>query len=94
METSASGIIRHVRTNSSNSGGKRRVDSGTGGSFEVGGTGIGGGGGTMIDAGEVDVGLDGCLGFIINSAYQEGVFIGGWSFGGVRVEPVFGGDHV
>ncbi|KAE8862520.1 hypothetical protein PTNB29_05082 [Pyrenophora teres f. teres] len=40
----------------------------------------------------VDVGLDGALGFIVSKKFEEGVFVGGWSFGGVRLEPVFGGD--
>ncbi|KAF2640214.1 FabD/lysophospholipase-like protein [Massarina eburnea CBS 473.64] len=39
---------------------------------------------------EVNVGLDGALGFIVSKRYEEGVFIDGWSFGGVRLEPVFG----
>ncbi|KAF2727002.1 FabD/lysophospholipase-like protein [Polyplosphaeria fusca] len=39
---------------------------------------------------EVNVGLDGALGFIISKRWQEDVFIDGWSFGGVRLEPVFG----
>lgn len=39
---------------------------------------------------EVNVGLDGALGFIISKKYEEDTFIDGWSFGGVRLEPVFG----
>ncbi|KAH7081680.1 acyl transferase/acyl hydrolase/lysophospholipase [Paraphoma chrysanthemicola] len=40
---------------------------------------------------EVSVGLDGALGFILNSKFREGRYMDGWSFGGVRLEPVFGG---
>ncbi|KAF1963374.1 FabD/lysophospholipase-like protein [Byssothecium circinans] len=45
---------------------------------------------------EVKVGLDGALGFIVSKRYEENVFVDGWSFGGVRLEPVFGqaGDGV
>ncbi|KAF2195377.1 FabD/lysophospholipase-like protein [Zopfia rhizophila CBS 207.26] len=39
---------------------------------------------------EVNVGLDGALGFVISKKYEEDTFIDGWSFGGVRLEPVFG----
>jgi predicted acylesterase/phospholipase RssA len=39
---------------------------------------------------EVDVGLDGALGFVVSRKFQEDVFVDGWSFGGVRLEPVFG----
>ncbi|KZF21426.1 FabD/lysophospholipase-like protein [Xylona heveae TC161] len=39
---------------------------------------------------EVEVGLDGVLGIIINKRFEEGVFVGGWSFGGVRLIPNFG----
>lgn len=39
---------------------------------------------------EVNVGLDGALGFIVSTKYEEDVFIDGFSFGGVRLEPVFG----
>ncbi|RAR06355.1 FabD/lysophospholipase-like protein [Stemphylium lycopersici] len=39
---------------------------------------------------EVSVGLDGALGFIISKRFEKGVFVDGWSFGGVRLEPVFG----
>ncbi|KAF2007927.1 FabD/lysophospholipase-like protein [Amniculicola lignicola CBS 123094] len=39
---------------------------------------------------EVSVGLDGALGFIVSKKYKEDMFIDGWSFGGVRLEPVFG----
>jgi predicted acylesterase/phospholipase RssA len=43
---------------------------------------------------EVNVGLDGALGFVISRKYEEDVFVDGWSFGGVRLEPVFGrGDE-
>ncbi|KAF2661847.1 FabD/lysophospholipase-like protein [Lophiostoma macrostomum CBS 122681] len=38
---------------------------------------------------EISVGLDGALGFIISKRYEEGEFVDGWSFGGVRLEPVF-----
>lgn len=38
----------------------------------------------------VTVGLDGVLGFVINKKFIEGEFVGGWSFGGVRLEPIFG----
>jgi predicted acylesterase/phospholipase RssA len=37
---------------------------------------------------EVNVGLDGALGFVISKKFREGEFIGGWSFGGVRMDPV------
>ncbi|CBY02050.1 hypothetical protein LEMA_P008370.1 [Plenodomus lingam JN3] len=37
----------------------------------------------------VPVGLDGALGFIVSKKFKEGVFVDGWSFGGVRLEPVF-----
>ena len=39
---------------------------------------------------EVNVGLDGALGFIVSRKYEEDVIVDGWSFGGVRLEPVFG----
>lgn len=39
---------------------------------------------------ETSVGLDGALGFIVSKKFKEGVFVDGWSFGGVRLEPVFG----
>jgi predicted acylesterase/phospholipase RssA len=39
---------------------------------------------------EVNVGLDGALGFVISKKFEEDVFVDGWSFGGVRLEPVFG----
>ena len=39
---------------------------------------------------EVDVGLDGALGFILSKRFKKGVWVDGWSFGGVRLEPVFG----
>ncbi|KAF2687958.1 FabD/lysophospholipase-like protein [Lentithecium fluviatile CBS 122367] len=39
---------------------------------------------------EVNVGLDGALGFVVSRKYEEDVFVDGWSFGGVRLEPVFG----
>ncbi|KAF2012074.1 FabD/lysophospholipase-like protein [Aaosphaeria arxii CBS 175.79] len=38
---------------------------------------------------EVNVGLAGALGFIISKKYEEGVFVDGWTFGGVRLEPIF-----
>jgi hypothetical protein len=37
---------------------------------------------------EIEVGLDGELGFVISKKFEEGVFVGGWHFGGVRVIPV------
>ncbi|KAF2711519.1 FabD/lysophospholipase-like protein [Pleomassaria siparia CBS 279.74] len=39
---------------------------------------------------EVNVGLDGALGFMISKRFEDGVVVDGWSFGGVRLEPVFG----
>jgi hypothetical protein len=42
---------------------------------------------------EVSVGLDGALGFIVSKKFKEGVYVDGWSFGGVRLEPVFGGQE-
>lgn len=39
---------------------------------------------------EVEVGLDGALGFVVSKKFKEGVFVDGWSFGGVRLEPVLG----
>ncbi|CAI6335197.1 unnamed protein product [Periconia digitata] len=39
---------------------------------------------------EINVGLDGALGFVISKKFEEDVFVDGWSFGGVRLEPVFG----
>ena len=41
---------------------------------------------------EVSVGLDGALGFIVNRKY-DGERTDGWSFGGVRLEPVFGSSR-
>ncbi|KAF2478076.1 FabD/lysophospholipase-like protein [Lindgomyces ingoldianus] len=41
---------------------------------------------------EVSVGLDGALGFVVSKRFEEGVFLDGWSFGGVRLEPVFGNE--
>lgn len=41
---------------------------------------------------DVNVGLDGALGFIISKKFKEGVWVDGWSFGGVRLVPVFGGN--
>lgn len=38
---------------------------------------------------EVSVGLDGALGFIISSKFEEGTIVDGWTFGGVTLEPVF-----
>lgn len=40
---------------------------------------------------EINVGLDGTLGFVVSRKFEEGVVVDGWSFGGVRLEPVFGG---
>jgi predicted acylesterase/phospholipase RssA len=37
---------------------------------------------------DVKVGLDGELGFIISKRFEEGVVVDGFSFGGVRLEPV------
>ncbi|KAL1595028.1 hypothetical protein SLS60_009713 [Paraconiothyrium brasiliense] len=44
---------------------------------------------------EVSVGLDGALGFIVSRKFEEGVIVDGWTFGGVRLEPVLGkpGDN-
>ena len=39
---------------------------------------------------DINVGLDGALGFIMSKRFEEGVFVDGWSFGGLRLEPVFG----
>jgi hypothetical protein len=39
---------------------------------------------------EVNVGLDGALGFVVSRRYKEGVVLDGWSFGGVTLEPIFG----
>jgi predicted acylesterase/phospholipase RssA len=39
---------------------------------------------------DINVGLDGALGFIVSRKFQEGVAVDGWTFGGVRLEPVFG----
>ncbi|KAF1916087.1 patatin-like phospholipase-domain-containing protein [Ampelomyces quisqualis] len=41
---------------------------------------------------EVNVGLDGALGFIVSKKFREGHWVDGWSFGGVRLEPVFAGS--
>ncbi|KAL1632100.1 hypothetical protein SLS56_003989 [Neofusicoccum ribis] len=38
---------------------------------------------------EVEVGLDGALGLLVTKKFEDGVAVGGWSFGGVRLEPVF-----
>ncbi|KAK0660303.1 Patatin-like protein 5 [Lasiodiplodia hormozganensis] len=38
---------------------------------------------------EAEVGLDGALGLMVTKKFEEGVVVGGWSFGGVRLEPVF-----
>jgi hypothetical protein len=38
---------------------------------------------------EVDVDLSGTLGIIISKRFEEGVFVGGWAYGGVIIEPVF-----
>jgi hypothetical protein len=43
---------------------------------------------------DVYVGLDGELGFIVSKRYEEDVFIDGFSFGGVRLEPVFGTSNL
>jgi hypothetical protein len=40
---------------------------------------------------EVEVGLDGELGFVISKKFEKGVSVGGWHFGGVKVIPHF--DH-
>jgi|TARA_R110002003_G_scaffold104_34_gene8499 hypothetical protein len=39
---------------------------------------------------EVSVGLDGALGFIVSKKFRSNEWVDGWSFGGVRLEPVFG----
>lgn len=39
---------------------------------------------------DVNVGLDGALGFVVSKKFREGQVVDGWSFGGVRLEPVFG----
>jgi hypothetical protein len=39
---------------------------------------------------EVNVGLDGALGFVVNKRFEEDVVVDGWSFGGVTLEPIFG----
>lgn len=39
---------------------------------------------------EVSVGLDGALGFVISKRFEENVWVDGWSFGGVRLEPILG----
>jgi predicted acylesterase/phospholipase RssA len=41
---------------------------------------------------EVDVGLDGTLGIVISKKFEEGVFVGGWAFGGCVIEPIFSVD--
>lgn len=38
---------------------------------------------------DVEVGLDGVLGFVISKIYREGEHVNGWHFGGVRMTPVF-----
>ena len=38
---------------------------------------------------DVNVGVDGALGFIVNRRFDEDS-VSGWSFGGVRLEPVYG----
>lgn len=38
---------------------------------------------------EVSVGLDGALGFVVSKRFEKDVWVDGWSFGGVRLEPVF-----
>ncbi|USP75150.1 hypothetical protein yc1106_02424 [Curvularia clavata] len=39
---------------------------------------------------EVSVGLDGALGFLVSKRYEKETAVDGWSFGGVRLEPMFG----
>ncbi|KAH5254819.1 hypothetical protein HBI70_191230 [Parastagonospora nodorum] len=39
---------------------------------------------------EVCVGLDGALGFIVSKKFRKGEVVDGWSFGGVKLEPIFG----
>jgi hypothetical protein len=39
---------------------------------------------------EVNVGLDGALGFVVSKRFKEDVVVDGWSFGGVTLEPIFG----
>ncbi|KAF2115584.1 acyl transferase/acyl hydrolase/lysophospholipase [Lophiotrema nucula] len=41
---------------------------------------------------EVKVGLDGVSGFVVSKSWKEDEFIDGWSFKGVRMEPMFGGQ--
>ncbi|KAF2147300.1 uncharacterized protein K452DRAFT_293746 [Aplosporella prunicola CBS 121167] len=41
----------------------------------------------------VEVDLEGALGFMINTKWEEDFVLGGWSFGGVRLEPVFEDPH-
>jgi hypothetical protein len=36
---------------------------------------------------EVEVGLDGELGFVISKKFDRALFVGGWHFGGVKVSP-------
>ncbi|EOA84786.1 uncharacterized protein SETTUDRAFT_32026 [Exserohilum turcica Et28A] len=43
---------------------------------------------------EVSVGLDGALGFLVNKRFKKDCWVDGWSFGGVRLEPVFGNAGV
>lgn len=43
---------------------------------------------------EINVGLEGALGFIVSKRFEKGAFVDGWSFGGVRLEPVFGNQAV
>lgn len=52
--------------------------------------------GWMEIEGDVDVcvGLDGALGFVVSKKFREGQWVDGWSFGGVRLEPVFEGMKV
>ncbi|KAF1985813.1 hypothetical protein K402DRAFT_404935 [Aulographum hederae CBS 113979] len=46
-----------------------------------------------VEAGElVKIGLDGALGVVVSKTFEEGRWCAGWSLGGVRVEPVFGGE--
>ena len=41
---------------------------------------------------EVQVGLDGALGFVVSKRFEEGKFVGGWSFGGGMLDPVVIGE--
>ncbi|KAF2834787.1 FabD/lysophospholipase-like protein [Patellaria atrata CBS 101060] len=37
----------------------------------------------------VEVGLEGEMGIVVNKKWERGMFVGGWSFGGVKLQPVF-----